>query len=162
EFKTAKENSAQVNKLEPKGNDILQLEAKIVGPDNSPYADHIFTLDINLPTDFPFKPPKVKFVTPVYHPAVKDDGSVCKHYLHGLNSLICPIYLLGLDLLGEKWTPNLSIVTILLQIIELLADPSTESPLVSAIAQQILKNPDEFYETARKHTIAHAQPKPMQ
>ncbi|CAF1052433.1 unnamed protein product [Rotaria sp. Silwood1] len=144
EFKTAKENSAQVSKLEPKGNDILQLEAKIVGPDNSPYADHIFTLDINLPTDFPFKPPKVKFVTPVYHPAVKDDGSIC------------------LDVLSEKWTPNLSIVTILLQIIELLADPSTESPLVSAIAQQMLKNPNEFYETARKHTIAHAQPKPMQ
>jgi ubiquitin-protein ligase len=140
EFNAAKENSAQINKLEPKGNDILQLEAKIVGPDNSPYADHIFTLDINMPTDFPFKPPKVKFVTPVYHPSIKDDGSIC------------------LDLLGEKWTPNLSIVTILLQIIELLADPSTESPVVPAIAQQILKNPQEFYETARKYTKAHAQP----
>ncbi|CAF1422127.1 unnamed protein product [Rotaria magnacalcarata] len=141
EFNTAKENSEQINKLEPKGNEILQLEAKIVGPNNSPYADYIFTLDINLPTDFPFKPPKVKFVTPVYHPAIKDDGSIC------------------LDVLGEKWTPNLSIVTILLQIIELLADPSTESPLVSAIAQQILKNPQEFYDTARKHTMAYAQPK---
>ncbi|CAF3327927.1 unnamed protein product [Rotaria socialis] len=141
EFNTAKENSEQINKLEPKGNEILQLEAKIVGPNNSPYADHIFTLDINLPTDFPFKPPKVKFVTPVYHPAIKDDGSIC------------------LDVLGEKWTPNLSIVTILLQIIELLADPSTESPLVSTIAQQILKNPKEFYDTARKHTMAYAQPK---
>ena len=48
---------------------------------------------------------------------------------------------------------------VLLQIIELLADPSTESPVVPAIAQQILKNPKEFYETARKYTETHAQPK---
>ncbi len=54
------------------------------------------------------------------------------------------------------------IFIVLLQIIELLADPSTESPVVPAIAQQILKNPQEFYETARKHTAAHAQPKTMQ
>jgi len=47
-------------------------------------------------------------------------------------------------------------------IIELLADPSTENPVVPGIAQQILKNPDEFYETARKHTMAHAQPKDSQ
>jgi len=51
---------------------------------------------------------------------------------------------------------------VLLQIIELLADPSTESPVVPAIAQQILKNPQEFYETARKYTTAHAQPKESQ
>jgi ubiquitin-protein ligase len=51
---------------------------------------------------------------------------------------------------------------VLLQIIELLADPSTESPVVPAIAQQILKNPQEFYETARKYTAAHAQPKELQ
>jgi len=44
----------------------------------------------------------------------------------------------------------------------LLADPSTESPVVPAIAQQILKNPQEFYETARKYTTAHAQPKDSQ
>jgi ubiquitin-conjugating enzyme E2 D/E len=144
EFKVAEENSAQITKLQPKGNDMLQLEAKIVGPDNSPYADHIFTLDIHMPTDFPFKPPKVKFNTRVYHPSIKDDGSIC------------------LEVLGEKWTPNLSLVTILLQIIELLADPSTENPVVPAIAQQILKNPQEFYDTARMYTKKYAQPKESQ
>ncbi len=88
-------------------------------------------------------------------------------------------FVLGLDLLGEKWTPNLSLVTsriisylkiylyhffhlVLLQIIELLADPSTESPVVPAIAQQILKNPQEFYETARTYTNKYAQPKESQ
>lgn len=43
-----------------------------------------------------------------------------------------------------------------------MADPSTESPLVPSIAQQMVKNPEEFYETARKHTMAHAQPKSVE
>jgi ubiquitin-protein ligase len=51
------------------------------------------------------------------------------------------------------------LLIVLLQIIELMADPSTESPVMPAIAQQILKNPQEFYDTAHKYTKAHAQPK---
>jgi ubiquitin-protein ligase len=51
---------------------------------------------------------------------------------------------------------------VLLQIIELLADPSTENPVVPAIAQQILKNPQEFYDTARMYTKKYAQPKESQ
>ena len=84
---------------------------------------------------------------------------------------------LGLDVLGEKWTPNVSIVTgeidvllstklfllflnlVLLQIIALMADPRTDNPMMPAIAEQIHLNPQEFYETARKHTKAHAQSK---
>ena len=46
---------------------------------------------------------------------------------------------------------------VLLQIIELMADPSTESPVMPAIAQQILKDPREFFDAARKHTEAHAE-----
>jgi hypothetical protein len=46
---------------------------------------------------------------------------------------------------------------VLLQIIELMADPSTENPVMPAIAQQILQNPQEFYDTARKYTAKHAQ-----
>ena len=85
------------------------------------------------------------------------------------------LLVIGLDVLGEKWTPNLSIVTskigfffwnrllllclivVLLQIIALMADPSTESPLMPAIAKQIQKNPREFYETARKYAATYAQ-----
>jgi len=40
-----------------------------------------------------------------------------------------------------------------------MADPSAESPVMAAIGQQMLTNPKEFYETARKHTVTHAQSK---
>ena len=43
-----------------------------------------------------------------------------------------------------------------------MADPSTESPVMPAIAQQILKSPDEFYQAARKYTTTHAEAKASQ
>ncbi len=40
-----------------------------------------------------------------------------------------------------------------------MADPSTESPIMPAIAQQVGQNRDEFNKTARKYAETHAQSK---
>lgn len=40
-----------------------------------------------------------------------------------------------------------------------MGDPHTDSPIMPAIAEQIMKSPQEFYDTARKHTEAYAQSK---
>lgn len=53
-------------------------------------------------------------------------------------------------------------ILVLLQIIELMADPSTENPLMPAIAQQLLLNREEFNETARRHTETYAQSRNVQ
>ena len=56
----------------------------------------------------------------------------------------------------------LILMIVLLQIIELMAEPSIESPMMPAIAEQIRVNPKEFYATARKHTETYAQLKPAE
>jgi len=50
----------------------------MTGPEETPYADGVFTLDMKFPSEYPFKPPTVKFKTPIFHPNVKTDtGEIC-------------------------------------------------------------------------------------
>ena len=50
--------------------DELTFYAIIMGPDDTAYQGGKFKLQIKLSPDFPFKPPKIIFLTPVYHPSI--------------------------------------------------------------------------------------------
>ena len=43
----------------------------------APYNLGAFRIRIDYPADYPFKPPKIKFETPIYHPNVDEAGQVC-------------------------------------------------------------------------------------
>ena len=49
---------------------LVQLTAALLGPPDTPYSGAIFLLSLCLPPDYPFKPPLVKFLTPVVHPNI--------------------------------------------------------------------------------------------
>ncbi|EEY65559.1 ubiquitin-conjugating enzyme E2, putative [Phytophthora infestans T30-4] len=61
--------------------EIAMLESdppfEILGPDGSPYEKGVFQLEIEIPERYPFEPPKVRFVTPIYHPNIDDAGRIC-------------------------------------------------------------------------------------
>ena len=46
-------------------------------PQHTPYAAGSFELSVASPADFPFKAPRVRFVTPIYHFAVNTQGGIC-------------------------------------------------------------------------------------
>ncbi|XP_069797797.1 ubiquitin-conjugating enzyme E2 T isoform X1 [Narcine bancroftii] len=54
-----------------------ELRAQILGIANSPYEGGIFDLDIILPERYPFEPPKIRFLTPIYHPNIDTAGRIC-------------------------------------------------------------------------------------
>ena len=53
---------------------IDQLLAQIVGADETPFAGGIFLLEVSVPDRYPFEPPKVRFLTPIYHPNIDSGG----------------------------------------------------------------------------------------
>ncbi len=95
----------------PSGDDLFQWSACLLGPEGSVYQGGTFALTLQFPTDYPFKPPKVKFSTKVFHPNISSDGGIC------------------IDILKDQWSPALSISKVLLSISSMLTDPNPNSPL---------------------------------
>jgi len=102
--------------------DIYKWEAMLVGPAGTPYMGGVFILTIDFPTNYPFKPPKVKFVTKIYHPNINASGGIC------------------LDILKDNWSPALTVSKVLLSICSLLDEPNPDDPLVLDIAEKYVKN----------------------
>ncbi|KAF5834871.1 ubiquitin-conjugating enzyme/RWD-like protein, partial [Dunaliella salina] len=74
------------------------------------YAGGIFSLRLSFADTYPAKPPKVRFVTEIFHPNVYTDGSLC------------------LDIIQDAWSPIHTVSTLLTSIQSLLTDPNTASP----------------------------------
>lgn len=124
----------------PINDDLLHWEGFIIGPKDTPYCDGCFKMQIMFPKDYPFKPPKINFKTPIYHPNIqKNGGGIC------------------LDILRrEKWTPALTIDKVLLSICSLLSDPNPDDPLEPEIADQYNNNRVAFDATAKAWTEKYA------
>ena len=102
----------------PEGDDFYDWQASIMGPKDSPYEGGVFWLKIQFPKDYPFKPPKIQFLTKLYHPNISSSGSIC------------------IDILKDQWSPALTISKVLLCICSLLDDPNPDDPLVPEIARE--------------------------
>ena len=122
----------------PIGEDLYKWQAHIVGPSDSPYQNGLFALNIVFPFDYPFKPPKISFVTKIYHPNINSNGAIC------------------LDILKDQWSPALTIGKVLLSISSLLCDPNPDDPLVPEIANLCKNNKAKFEENARLWTKKYA------
>lgn len=122
----------------PIGDDITKWSAMITGPENTPYAGGIFKLNIIFPKEYPYKPPKVRFVTKVYHCNVSSSGAIC------------------LDILKDQWSPVLTIGKVLISILSLLDDANPSDPLVPEIAELYQKDRATHDEQAREWTNVYA------
>ena len=57
---------------------LSALHVKVPGPADTPYAGGIYELRVVLPVDYPFVPPKIWFITPIWHPNICSQiGRMC-------------------------------------------------------------------------------------
>ena len=118
--------------------DIYNWQATIMGPEGSPYDGGVFYLKIEFPHDYPFKPPKVQFITKIYHCNINSAGNIC------------------LDILKDQWSPALTISKVLLSICSLMDDQNPDDPLMIDIANLYVQNREQFIDNARDYTIRYA------
>jgi len=95
----------------------------IIGPPDTLYEGGFFKARMSFPKDYPLMPPKLRFISEMWHPNVYPDGEVCISILHppGEDKY-------GYEDAGERWMPVHTVETILLSVISMLSTPNDESP----------------------------------
>eukprot|EP01083_Nonionella_stella_P000851 2438_1 len=125
--------------FEPINNNLFEMNGFIVGPLESPYANGMYVISIKNPSDYPFKPPKIKIITTIYHPNINQNGHV------------------KLDILSDNWSPALTISKLLVSIIELLQNPILGyGILMPDIADEYKQNRSQFNITAQRWNHQYA------
>lgn len=120
------------------GNNRLLL-GTLSGPSGTPYEGGTFEVDISIPQQYPFEPPKMKFITKIWHPNISSQtGAIC------------------LDILKDQWSPALTIKTALLSLQALLCSPEPDDPQDAEVAKMYLNDIDKFNKTATFWTESYA------
>ena len=126
------------------GDDLSRWQVKVQGPPESSFEGGNFTLLVTFPPDYPFKPPKVKFETRIFHPNINQSGDIC------------------LDTLASQWAPSFSMaqvndlifcliisVQVMLSIIQLLSHPNPSDPINLEAARMLQQDPESYHRRVR-------------
>mmetsp|Transcript_697 Transcript_697/g.829 ORF Transcript_697/g.829 Transcript_697/m.829 type:complete len:196 (-) Transcript_697:866-1453(-) len=116
------------------------LKGTIKGPEGTAYEGGVFQIDISIPKQYPFEPPKMKFDTKIWHPNISSQtGAIC------------------LDILKDQWSPALTIKTALLSLQALLCSPEPGDPQDAEVAKMYMKDRVKFDKTAKFWTETYAK-----
>ncbi|PKS06726.1 hypothetical protein jhhlp_006800 [Lomentospora prolificans] len=123
---------------------IHHWRVTITGPAGTAYAGGTFGLLLDLPTDYPFKPPVAKFVTRIYHPNITNDslGNICLAILK-----------------PDSWKPSTRLSAVLEAVRNLLVEPQPDDPLESRIADEYRNDKAEFEKNAKAYVDRYAKNK---
>jgi ubiquitin-conjugating enzyme (huntingtin interacting protein 2) len=139
EIEDIKKDSASGVSVEQDPGNPNHLTGLIRGPDDTPYAKGMFTVDIMIPADYPFSPPKMKFTTKLWHPNVSSvTGAIC------------------LDILKDQWSPALTTKTALLSLQALMCAAEPNDPQDNEVATMYKSTPDRFKAVAAFWTECYA------
>ena len=124
-------------------NQTLKWNAVISGLKDCLFQGGKFKISMEFPKDYPTSPPKVKFVTKVFHPNVAfhfgrrivpnrlADGTIC------------------MNILDNDWQPTHDVSAILLSIQCLLKNPNPSDPFNHIAADLFMNNPKEYEERVK-------------
>jgi len=126
----------------PNDGNMLQWQGLLM-PDKDPYRKGAFRIQIDFPAEYPFKPPKLTFLTPIYHPNVDEKGQVCL-------PIITP----------ENWKPATKTEQVIGALVNLVNEPEPSHPLRAELAEEYNKDRKKFMKNAEEHAKKHGEKRP--
>ena len=130
-------------------NDIRNWKCSLIVPCNTPYKGGIFVINIRFPQNYPNSPPKVRFITPIYHINVK-------HYNHSVNSdseLGEP----NLNILNF-WKPEYKVKDVLISIYSLFYMNNISCSFSPNMADELRNNKALYEDKIKYFTRKYAHP----
>ncbi|KAL7714458.1 Ubiquitin-conjugating enzyme family protein [Entamoeba marina] len=121
-------------KVSTYGDDVYKWKVIVDGPAGTPYEGGKFELKIELPKEYPHKPPALYVQTKVYTPIVNpDDKTICAPILQSDNK-------------PGNWAPTNSVYDVILVFRTMLGEMNTDHVSDAEIAQ-----------TAKEYTQKYAK-----
>ncbi|KAF8918339.1 ubiquitin-conjugating enzyme/RWD-like protein [Mucidula mucida] len=126
---------------------MYEWEILVIGPADTLYEGGFFKARLSFPPEFPLLPPKMRFITPMWHPNIYADGVVCVSILHAPGD---DQY--GYEDAGERWMPVHTVESILISVISLLSSdtPNLDSPANVDAAKEVRTDPEGYRKKVRR------------
>eukprot|EP00756_Hemistasia_phaeocysticola_P014223 Hpha_TRINITY_DN15329_c3_g1::TRINITY_DN15329_c3_g1_i2::g.89442::m.89442/K10573/UBE2A, UBC2, RAD6A; ubiquitin-conjugating enzyme E2 A len=131
DYKKMKQDPPQGINAAPIDKELMEWNAVMFGPEQTSWEGGTFRLKLAFGEQYPNKPPKVTFLTKMFHPNIYADGSIC------------------LDILQAQWSPIYDVCAILTSIQSLLTDPNPNSPANSEAARLYRESRVEYERRVR-------------
>eukprot|EP01033_Poteriospumella_lacustris_P005810 gene5810-4167_t len=109
---------ARPMKKEDNSMDLMKWETGIPGKDGTDWAGGVYKVTMEFSEDYPSKPPKCKFVPPLFHPNVYPSD--------------------------KGWRPAITVKQLLLGIQDLLDNPNPDSPAQREAIEIFLNDKNEY------------------
>jgi len=100
------------------------------GEQDTPYHGKAWLLYVQFENEYPQKPPKVRFYTPIYHSNINTDGKICH------------------EVLGDEWNSQVSMRSVLESIANLIKYPNPLNALDSVKGTLFMDNREQYFRNA--------------
>jgi ubiquitin-protein ligase len=111
----------------------------MTGPKDTYYYGYTWLLSVEFSQEYPFRPPTIRFVTPIYHCNISDDGIICH------------------EILRSHWTHQTTMYDVLKQITALLYEPEPNDAISTVKGNLYNTAREDYYKELKEYNEKYAK-----